>query len=289
MLDIEVAGAVAPGAKMVVYFAPNTAQGFLRAINQAVHDNVNKPTVISLSWGGAEDPTDQTTEQINQILQDAAAMGVTFCVAAGDSGSRDNPNDPDHAAVDFPASSPYALACGGTRLEVTGTAITDEVVWYHTDGSGGGGGVSRIFDLPDYQKNSNVPSAVNPAGKVGRGLPDISGDADPDTGYQILVDGKHLTFGGTSAVAPLWAGLVARLNQKLGKPVGFLNPLLYANPGALHDITSGTNPDYTAGPGWDACSGLGSPNGMKLLQALQAPSTSAVVASEPPTAAASGS
>ncbi|MGA8351201.1 MAG: hypothetical protein WB773_25640, partial [Isosphaeraceae bacterium] len=117
--------------------------------------------------------------------------------------------------------------------------------------------------------------AVDPAGPVGRGVPDVSGDADPNTGYNILVDGQAMPIGGTSAVAPLWAALVTLLNQKLGKPVGFLNPILYANPGALNDITEGSNGDYNAGPGWDPCTGLGSPNGMKLLAVLSGTATAA--------------
>jgi kumamolisin len=269
LLDIEVVGAIAPKAKIVVYFAPNTAQGFVDVINRAVHDSDNKPSVISLSWGSAENPNDATTSQINQILQAAAAMGVTFCVASGDSGSRDNPRDPNHASVDFPASSPYALGCGGTHLEVSGTAISNEVVWEQASG----GGVSRIFPMPIYQEHANIPPAVNPAGPVMRGVPDVSGDADPSTGYQILVDGQHLTFGGTSAVAPLWAGLVARLNQKLGHPVGFLNPILYQHPEAFHDITSGSNIDYQAGKGWDPCTGMGSPIGAKILGVLASQSS----------------
>ena len=273
MLDIEVAGAVAPKAKIVVYFAPNTARGFLDAINQAVHDSNNNPSVISLSWGSAEDANDPTTDQINQILQGAAAMGVTFCVASGDSGSRDNPGDPDHASVDFPASSPFALGCGGTRLQVAGGAISSEVVWNDAGGGASGGGVSRLFDLPDYQKNAGVPPAKNPQGTVRRGVPDVAGDASPATGYQILVDGQSPTFGGTSAVAPLWAGLVARLNQQLGRPVGFLNPFLYAHANVCRDITQGNNIDYVAGPGWDPCTGLGSPDGTRLLSALANPAT----------------
>ena len=189
MLDIEVAGAVAPGARIVVYFAPNTAQGFFDVINHAVHDSDHNPTVISLSWGGAENPSDSMNAQLNQVLQDAAALGVTFCVASGDSGSRDNPNDPDHATVDFPGSSPFALACGGTTLQVSGTAISQEVVWQDHSG----GGVSRIFDLPTYQLNANVPAAVNPVGPVRRGVPDVAGDADPATGYKILVNGQSIT------------------------------------------------------------------------------------------------
>jgi kumamolisin len=202
--------------------------------------------------------------QLDQVLQDAAALGVTFCVASGDSGSRDNPNDPDHASVDFPASSPFALACGGTTLQVSGNVVTEEVVWQDHSG----GGVSRIFDLPTYQVNAGIPAAVNPVGPVRRGVPDVAGDADPATGYKILADGQSLTIGGTSAVAPLWAGLIARVNQKLGKPVGFINTTLYNNAGALNDITSGSNIDYQATTGWDACTGLGSPNGAALLRAL---------------------
>ncbi|HKM53622.1 MAG TPA: S53 family peptidase [Isosphaeraceae bacterium] len=232
--------------------------------NHAVHDSDHNPSVISTSWGSAEDPTDPTTKQIDQILQDAASMGVTLCAASGDSGSRDNPNDPDHATVDFPASSPSALGCGGTALRVSGTKITDEVVW--EDHSGGG--VSRIFDLPSYQESAGVPSAVNPAGPVRRGVPDVAGDADPATGYKILVDGQSITIGGTSAVAPLWAGLMARINQKLGHNAGFINTLLYQNPQAFNDIKSGSNTDYNAGPGWDPCTGLGSPKGAAILQAL---------------------
>jgi kumamolisin len=264
MLDIEVVGAVAPKARIVIYFAPNTAQGFLDVINQAVHDSAHSPSVISMSWGSAEDPTDPALNQINQILQDAASLGVTFCVASGDNGSRDNPGDPDHAYVDFPASSPFSLACGGTTLEANGTQIASEVVW--EDHSGGG--VSRVFDLPSYQTNAGVPPAVNPPGLVRRGVPDVAGDADPQTGYNILVDGQRTVIGGTSAVAPLWAGLVARLNQKLGRALGFLNPTLYQNPSALSDIVSGSNTDYNAGPGWDPCTGLGSPKGAAILQAV---------------------
>ncbi|HEV3004650.1 MAG TPA: S53 family peptidase [Pirellulales bacterium] len=267
VLDIEVAGAVAPQAKIVVYFAPNTAQGFLDVINRAVHDSDHNPSVISLSWGSAEDASDPTNDQINQILHDAVGLGVTFCVASGDSGSRDNPQDPEHASVDFPSASPFALACGGTHLETSGTTITAEVVW---EGHSGGG-VSRVFDLPDYQAGAGVPHATNPPGPVRRGVPDVSGDADPATGYRIHVDGQPLTFGGTSAVAPLWAALVARLNQKLGHPVGFLNPVLYQHGEIFHDIVVGDNVDYRAGAGWDPCTGLGSPNGAAILQLLQGP------------------
>jgi kumamolisin len=268
-MDIEVAGAIAPKAKIVVYFAPNSVQGFADVINQAVHDSDHNPTVISMSWGTVENSSDPTTNQIDQILQAAAAMGVTFCAASGDNGSRDDPNNPNQATVDFPASSPSALGCGGTTLTASGTKITSEVVWQDQSG----GGISRIFDLPSYQENAGVPPAVNPAGPVRRGVPDVAANADPSTGYNIVVDGQSATVGGTSAVAPLWAGLIARINQKLGHNVGFINPILYQNPQALNDITSGSTQDYKAGPGWDPCTGLGSPRGAAILEALSSTSS----------------
>jgi kumamolisin len=112
-----------------------------------------------------------------------------------------------------------------------------------------------------------VPPSANPGGRKGRGVPDVAGDADPATGYQVRVDGQEAVFGGTSAVAPLFSALVARMNQKLGKPVGFVNPVLYGTAGrkAFHDVTKGTNGAYRAAKGWDPCTGLGSPDGAKLL------------------------
>jgi kumamolisin len=272
LLDIEIVGAIAPGAKIAVYFAPNTDQGFLDAITTAIHDSVRKPSVISISWGGAESTwTDQALTGYDQAFQDAGVLGVTVCCASGDDGSADGETD-GAAHTDFPASSPNVLACGGTRLESSGGRITSEVVWNEGAGNGAtGGGVSDKFPLPGYQASAKVPVSVNPSHFKGRGVPDISGDADPATGYQIYVDGRSAVFGGTSAVAPLWAALVALINAQAGKAMGFLNAPLYADsPGtdALHDITSGNNGAYQAGAGWDACTGLGSPNGQRLLAAL---------------------
>ena len=273
MLDIEVAAAVAPKAAIAVYFAPNTTAGFLDAITTAVHDEVNKPSVISISWGSSESNwTAQAMAQYDQAFQAAAAMGVTICVAAGDNGSSDGVTD-GKAHVDFPASSPNVLACGGTKLLAAGaTKISSETVWNEgATTSATGGGVSGFFALPAYQAKAGVPVAAGAGGKAGRGVPDVAGDADPSTGYEVRVDGESLVIGGTSAVAPLWAGLVALLNQKLGHPVGLLNPLLYgslAGKGATHDITSGNNGSFSAKAGWDACTGWGSPNGAKLLKAL---------------------
>ena len=277
LLDIEVVGAIAPAAKIAVYFAPNTDQGFLDAITTAMHDTVRKPSVISISWGGAESTwTAQALTNYDQAFQDAAVLGVTVCCAAGDDGSADGVTD-GAAHADFPASSPNVVACGGTRLESSGGKITTEVVWNDGAGNGAtGGGVSDTFPLPSYQAKAKVPVSVNPTHFKGRGVPDVSGDADPATGYQIFVDGKSAVFGGTSAVAPLWAALIALMNAQIGKPLGFLNPSLYADaPGtsALHDVTSGNNGAYKAGPGWDACTGLGTPNGQQLLAQLTASNT----------------
>ncbi len=271
MLDIEIAAAIAPKATIAVYFAPNTDQGFLDAVTSAVHDTVNKPSVISISWGSAEPNwSNQAMTQFEQAFQDAATMGVTICVAAGDNGSTDGATDGKPHA-DFPASAPHALGCGGTKLAGSGTTIHSEVVWNEGSNSATGGGVSAFFALPDYQSSANVPVISGQPGKHGRGVPDVAGDADPASGYQVRVDGQNLVFGGTSAVAPLWAGLIALVNQKLGHPVGFINPLLYGSLHSklvTHDITSGNNGAYAAKKGWDPCTGWGSPNGAKLLAAL---------------------
>jgi kumamolisin len=275
MLDIEVSGAIAPGARIAVYFAENTDAGFLNAITTAVHDSTNNPSIISISWGGPESSwTQQAMTSMDEAFQAAAAIGVSVCVAAGDDGSTDGVNDGlNH--VDFPASSPNALACGGTRLTGSGTTITSETVWNELADQEGatGGGISDVFPLPSYQSGAGVPPSANPNHNVGRGVPDVAGDADPTTGYVTLVDGQSGVIGGTSAVAPLWAGLIALINQSMGKPVGFLNPPLYqVNEAAdFNDVTSGNNGAYSAAPGWDACTGLGSPKGLEIAQSLGAP------------------
>jgi len=281
-LDIEVVGAVAPGAKIVVYFAPFTERGWVDSLTAAINDTVNKPSVISISWGFAEGQpiqgfewTQQTVNAVNETLQSAAAMGVSILVASGDDGSNDQVGD-GHAHVDFPSASPYTLGCGGTRLTASGGSVANEVVWNDGKGSGGGGGISDMNPLPAWQKGI-VPPSVNPGHNLGRGVPDVCGNADPVTGYLIILEGKQQSVGGTSAVAPLWAGLLARINQSLGKPVGYFNPLLYSKlgtSGGFRDIVSGNNDTtghiggYSAGKGWDCCSGWGSPIGTALLKAF---------------------
>lgn len=264
-LDIEVAGSVANAVNIAVYFAPNTDQGFTDAITTAVHDTTNKPSVLSISWGGPESSWSQASmTALDNACQSAAALGVTITVASGDNGSSDGTNS---TVVDFPASSPHVLACGGTELFANGNQISQEVVWDdQPQGGASGGGFSATFPTPTWQ------ASALPSGSSGRGVPDVAGDAAPATGYNIIVDGQPQVVGGTSAVAPLYAGLIALVNQQLatqGAPsAGFVNPMLYQNASDFNDITQGNNGAYTAGPGWDACTGLGSPKGGGILTSL---------------------
>ena len=263
-LDIQVAGAIAPGARIAVYFAPNTNQGFQDAISAAIHDTTNKPSVISISWGGPESSWDTASlTSFDNTIQTAAALGVTITVACGDSGSTDGVSDGANH-VDFPSSSPHVLACGGTNLTVSNSVRSTETVWNDLAQGGGatGGGVSSQFALPAWQSGAKVPAPTG--GQGGRGVPDVAGDAAPATGYQILVDSQAAVVGGTSAVAPLWAALVALVNQQTGRNAGFLNPTLYSGGEAnFFDITSGSNGSFKAAAGWDPCTGLGSPDGEK--------------------------
>jgi kumamolisin len=265
LLDIEVVGGLAPGAQQVVYFAPNTDQGFLDAVSTAIHADPT-PVAVSISWGASEDQwTEQARTAFDQALADAAALGVTVTAAAGDGGSTDRATD-GAAHTDFPASSPHVLACGGTSLTADAStgAVQSETVW--NSGSGGGatgGGVSTAFDLPSWQQQAGVPAGPN--GAAGRGVPDVAADADPATGYRVRVDGRDMVIGGTSAVAPLWAALLARLAQRSGARFGLVQPTLYGTTTAgavapgFRDVTTGGNGAYEAGPGWDACTGLGVP------------------------------
>lgn len=288
MLNIQVAGTVAPGARIAVYFAPNTYRGFLDAVNEAVHDEINQPSVISISWGGPEDLSwvgteDGTSEEfeefrdnLNQVLREAGDLGVTICCVSGNYGSSGVHPTAWHGTphVGFPASSPFVLTCGGTAMFESELHIREEV--WNTGRSSTGGGVSNIFARPAYQARRKIPES--PAGKPGRGVPDVAGYA---AGYQVITgEDEGEVINGTSAVAPLWAGLIALINQRLaslGKPpAGFINPLLYQAASSrclFKNITKGSNDieglgQYSARRGWDACTGLGSPDGEKVMQAL---------------------
>ncbi len=280
MLDLEVCGAVAPAARQVVYFAPNNGnRGFMDAISAAIHDDARNPSVISISWGMPEDfLTQNDRDAYSQIFAAAAALGVTVCAASGDHGVADLDASrwDKEIHVDHPAADPFVLACGGTQI-----ADGVDVVW--NDGTtfdlkvaggggwAGGGGVSIQFPLPDYQASAGVPISLR-SGAIGRGVPDIAMSA---TNYFVRVDSVESISGGTSAVAPLMAALVARLNQAKGKRVGFLNPFLYSTHGIVEDVAQGTNGivdalgGYSAvSGGWDPCTGLGTPIGTAILAQL---------------------
>jgi kumamolisin len=273
-MDIELVGAFAPGAHIVVYFAPNNEQGIYHALTTALADKTHKPSVLSLSWGEPEPSVSpKYAVLIDGVLKNLASIGVTVCVSSGDFGAHNGL--PGKPSVNFPASSPYALGCGGTTLKLSGNEIESEVVWnsvFYGMRGATGGGVSLMFPKPFWQHDFKVPRRPSKIG--GRGVPDVAGVADPETGCRIVVGGVDGVSAGTSAVAPLWAGLVARLNHAIGAPCGYLNSILYrlrtkpnAN-GILRPIMHGENGVYHAGPGWNACTGLGSPHGDRLLVAL---------------------
>ena len=274
-LDIEVAGSAAPGASLAVYFVgSNTTNSWLDAVNAAIGDSANNPSVLSISWGAAEDSVPgQLIAPVNLALSSAGAVGITVLIASGDQGSQGSWGGqvpPDALAhVNFGASSPNATGVGGTVLQPNGSGgVAAEVVWNNgATTSASGGGVSNYFNtVPSYQSSAGInPVSANPPGNTGRGVPDVSANADS---YQVCIRGQNVTVGGTSAATPLWAALFARVNQGIGGRAGLPLATLYGpllTAGALNDITTGDNGAYTAGAGWDACTGLGSPNGTAIL------------------------
>jgi subtilase family serine protease len=283
LLDIDVAGSVAPGAKLVVYFAPWTEQGWVDIVTKAVHDAVNHPSVISISYGwpenmqfGSLDWSLQAIQAVNQTFQEAAAMGVSIFVSSGDQGSHCQATDAK-AHVEYPGTDPYVTCCGGTVISNVSGASFTENTWTPT-----GGGVSDIFKAPAFavpiwQNWAGAPASIND-GHRGRVVPDVAGNASPASGYLLYQNGAAVgPVGGTSATAPLYAGLAALLNAALAEPVGYLNPNLYALPYGyvfrdINDAASnafGGSPGYKSGPGYDACTGLGSLNGTALEHALR--------------------
>lgn len=270
MLDAEMIGALVPNADKTMYIAPNSDRGFLDAISTALHDKHHN-SVISISWGGPEARfTPLAVRAFNELFKEARAMGVNVFAAAGDNGATDGLDDGE-LHVDFPSSSPGVIANGGTKLTLGADgSIAKETVWNELAHQRGatGGGISEVNAKPPAQ--AGLPIA-------GRGVPDIAGDADPATGFKLFVPagtpGKVAVelVGGTSAVAPLYAALAARLEQNLGRPLGDLQQALYAAPAdAFHDVTIGNNGGYRATPGWDAATGRGSVDGAALLAVLQA-------------------
>jgi kumamolisin len=278
-LDLQVAGGIAPGARLAVYFAPASYMGFVDAVGAAIHDTVNRPTVISISWGTNETAWSVAARQaMDTAFQDAATLGLTVFTSAGDHLAT-NGNPDGHLHVQYPASSPWAIACGGTEIATDGRSILGETVWSDIgDGEGTGGGVSTLYPVPGFQATAGVPPHPE-TNQPGRGVPDVAGNAAEASGYRIVVNGAAKTIGGTSAVAPLWAGLTALINEQAATPLGFFLPTLYAEPGLLRPITEGdnkpkgTDKGYAAGPGWNPCTGLGVPRGQALFERFTKVST----------------
>ncbi|MGO9352308.1 MAG: protease pro-enzyme activation domain-containing protein [Mycobacterium sp.] len=292
MLDVDVAGALGAGAKIVVYFSTFDEKGLIDCLSTVINDSANDPSVVSMSWGFDENEdfnnegviwSSAAITHCNASLLAAAQLGITVCVSTGDDGSEAQMQD-GRAHVNFPATSPYVLAVGGTTLharnDANGATEITEVVWNDGPGSGTGGGVSDVTPVPTWQAGKVVPS-VNPGHFAGRAIPDVAANADPSTGYLTMSGGKLQIVGGTSASTPLWASLIARINAANGARTGNFNALLYSNfgpGGVLRDITVGDNDtdgllggQYKAGAGWDACTGWGAPDGQKLLAALSGP------------------
>jgi kumamolisin len=296
MLDVEVIGGVCPKAKIVAYFAEFSENGWVAALDALIQDHQNDPGVVSISWGAPEDDhqtwTAQAIDHINDSFKQAAMLGITICIAAGDDGSSDAVTD-GHAHPDFPSASPYVLTVGGTTIPVMGGTGPD-IVWFEgtgvrdqvfQDGSTGGG-VSEHFPRPSWQNAINIKS-VNPSAFAGRIYPDLAANADWFASpYLLVVDGSSQPNGGTSAASPLVAALIALINASRGSGhrLGYVTPVLYqtigtgtsaATVGALGctDVVQGNNTTaqvggYSAGPGYDAVSGWGTPNGVKLAAAL---------------------
>ncbi|HEY7162533.1 MAG TPA: S53 family peptidase, partial [Acidobacteriota bacterium] len=251
-LDVQLAGSFANAAEIVVYFAPNNAHGKYQAFTAALSNKKFSPSVISCSWGAVEEtlPAD-VVSSLNHVFQDAALRGVTVCFSSGDKG--EDPSSEGNPRVHFPASSPYVLSCGGTHWLKKERSIYEEV-WSEALPKyvvQSGGGVSKIFERPDWQSEIKLQTK-----KSGRGVPDVSGKADIAGGYCMQVAGFDVTMGGTSAAAPMWAGLIARLNQELNCNIGYANPFLYQEScrSSFNDITKGNNgKHFKATPGWDPC------------------------------------
>lgn len=272
-LDSQVIGVIAPEATQQLIFAPNSEQGFLDAITRATFPEKGEiqNSAISISWGMPESSwSEQALQNMNAAFKKAALKGISVFAAAGDDGAKDKSSDGKFTA-DYPAADPWVTGAGGTNLNI---GADKEVTW--NDGNGPfsgstGGGLSRVFPVPDFQGGIKLPADANNDGKTGRGVPDIAGNASPFTGYRVRYRGSETVMGGTSAVAPLYAALTMRLNGALGRPVGHWNAFLYKNGGTdmFRDITDGNNNGYSAGPGWDAATGWGSVRGDKMLEALK--------------------
>ena len=294
-LDVEMVHAIAPEASIVVLTSPvDETEGvaglpeFLRLEQYAVSHHLG--TIVSQSWAASEVSLNDAAGQAEIAKWDAffqqatEQQGMTFFGSSGDNGATDytDASLSSYSSVpttSFPGDNPWVTSIGGTKLTNDGGSY-QEVVW-NSNGGASGGGFSQFYSTPAFQQG--LPGSAQSQLDKRRGVPDVSAAADPETGLAIYIAGQWTLSGGTSAGSPLWAGLMAIANQVAGRPLGYINPALYKIAGstqyssAFRDVTSGNNSfrgggvqvqGYQAGPGWDATTGLGSPNAEKLIPLL---------------------
>jgi len=294
MLDIVCCGGVAPAATLYMYFGPTYATladgltAIYDTVNAAVSDTINDPSVVSVSYGFGQSYWDAITGLVaafEATFQAGIVKGISICVASGDDGAQGRSDAAP--SVGYPGGSPYCICTGGTSLQISGTTIISETVW--NQGNGGTGGGITTFALPSYQTGLGLtatPYTIGPGTPQAltyRGAPDLAANSDPATGYRFYVNGRLYQYGGTSAAAPLIAGLIAIINANLSTRIGFLNSKIYTNGSAFTDITVGDNcciglqdTGWAATAGWDACTGMGSPIGTSIQALYQtAPTTGA--------------
>jgi len=279
-LDIELAMAASPGLSAInVYEGPNTDNGVLDTYSRIASDNSAKE--VSTSWGAPEDTDTQSyLDSENTIFQQMAAQGQSVFAAAGDAGAYDDSENPGTLTVDDPSSQPYVTAVGGTTLTLSGTSYGSETSWgTSSESEGGGGGVSAVWSQPSWQ--TSLATVSSKGSNTRRMVPDVSLDANPNTGYSIYTGGAWYAIGGTSAAAPLWAAFMAQVNQaRLNNSmsrIGFVNTSIYQlaqsslASSCFHDISDGsTNLYFPAVSGYDLSTGWGSFKGAALISALSA-------------------
>jgi kumamolisin len=267
-LGMQIVAALAPAARQTLVLAPNDERGYLDAFSKAIFLD-NRPDVIAMGYGFPEARWSPAfVRALEDLLAAAAMFGITIIASSGDSGSA-GPDPGDATVVQYPASSPYVLACGGTQFDPAQRPGTAQEVWNNLGASGGG--ESERFAVPTWQRPSRGIASDHDVTSMGRGVPDVAAHADPGHGFPIVCNGETILLGGTSAAAPLWAALVARIAQRVGKPLGYIQPLLYAAAAkeqACEAVTIGTNGTFRASAGWNACTGLGTPDGELLLRAF---------------------
>lgn len=269
MLDIFCAGGVAPGATVVVYTAANSGSGFVNAVLAVANDTTYNPGSLGISWGSSTEGSDY----LNSAFQACVVKGIICFTATGDSGA-------NNLVVGYPQTNAYQVAAGGTSLYLnSNNTWNNEAAW-----TGSGGGISTLISRPSWQAGLTSQTVTNtgtygsPTALPKRGIPDISAPADPATGYVFYLNGSLVQYGGTSAAAPFLAGAVARLLQLgTGRRISNFNTVFYSTTSAFTDITLGNNLNsnangYTATTGWDAATGLGSPNAT-FAQLFTQPST----------------